>query len=129
MLAWHFPDRFYHANLDRPPMTSPTEMEHVGVTVGTTSLPWPARRPATRWTSPGCWSRPHSVVDLERRQGDALVRAAPDRTAAEAAEAAVMAAWRVVRRGAARGPRPAARRRHAELRAAVERAVERVTRQ
>ncbi len=58
------------------------------------------------------------------------MKAAPDRTAAEATEAAVMAAWRKWYAEALRevldlppaGATP-------ELRAAVERAVERVTRQ
>ena len=38
VLAWHFPDRFYHSSLDRPDMTSPAEMKHVGVNVAATAL-------------------------------------------------------------------------------------------
>ncbi len=131
VLAWHFPDRFYHSNLDRPQMTSPAEMEHVGVAVGATSLLLAGATPRDALALAGlleraAWAR----FDLERRQGADLVKAAPDRTAAEATEAAVMAAWRKWYAEALRevldlppaGATP-------ELRAAVERAVERVTRQ
>jgi aminopeptidase YwaD len=37
LLNWHFPDRFYHTNLDRPDKTSPAEMVNVGTAVATTS--------------------------------------------------------------------------------------------
>lgn len=37
LLAWHFPDRFYHSNLDRVDKTSAAEMRRVGVSVGTAS--------------------------------------------------------------------------------------------
>jgi len=33
LLNWHFTDRFYHTNLDRPDKTSPGEMVNVGVAV------------------------------------------------------------------------------------------------
>jgi hypothetical protein len=33
LLDWHFTDRFYHTNLDRPDKTSPAEMVNVGVAV------------------------------------------------------------------------------------------------
>lgn len=35
LLNWHFTDRFYHTNLDRPDKTSPSEMVNVGVAVAT----------------------------------------------------------------------------------------------
>ena len=35
LLNWHFTDRFYHTNLDRPDKTSPAEMVNVGVAVAT----------------------------------------------------------------------------------------------
>ena len=131
VLAWHFPDRFYHSSLDRPPMTSPTEMEHVGVTVGATSLLLAGAEPRDAMDIARLLEQAASVrYDLERRQGAALVKAAPDRTAAQATEAAVMTAWRTWYAEALRevlGLPPAGAT--PELRAAVERAVERVTRQ
>ncbi len=36
LLNWHFTDRFYHTNLDRPDKTSPAEMVNVGAAVATT---------------------------------------------------------------------------------------------
>jgi aminopeptidase YwaD len=38
LLNWHFTDRYYHTNLDTVDKTSPTEMQHVGIAVGTTAL-------------------------------------------------------------------------------------------
>lgn len=35
LLATHFTDRYYHTNLDRPDKTSPAEMGHVGIAMGT----------------------------------------------------------------------------------------------
>ena len=37
MLNWHFTDRFYHTNLDRPDKTSPAEMVNVGTAVATSA--------------------------------------------------------------------------------------------
>jgi aminopeptidase YwaD len=37
LLNWHFTDRFYHTNLDRPEKTSPAEMVNVGVSVATSA--------------------------------------------------------------------------------------------
>jgi aminopeptidase YwaD len=37
LLNWHFTDRFYHTNLDRPDKTSPAEMVNVGVAVATSA--------------------------------------------------------------------------------------------
>jgi aminopeptidase YwaD len=37
LLDWHFTDRFYHTNLDRPDKTSPAEMVNVGVAVATSA--------------------------------------------------------------------------------------------
>jgi aminopeptidase YwaD len=95
VLAWHFPDRFYHASLDRPDMTSPAEMKHVGVSVAATALLLAGASPAdaadvVRLLASAAAAR----LALEARQGAALVKAAPDPAAAEATEAAVAAAWR-----------------------------------
>ena len=37
LLNWHFTDRFYHTNLDRPDKTSPSEIANVGISVATTA--------------------------------------------------------------------------------------------
>ena len=37
LLDWHFTDRYYHTNLDRPDKTSPAEMINVGVAVATSA--------------------------------------------------------------------------------------------
>jgi hypothetical protein len=131
VLAWHFPDRFYHSNLDRSVMTSLAEMEHVGVAVGATSLLLAGATPGDAMDIAKLLEQAASArITLEKRQGAGLVKAAADRAAAEATEAAVMAAWRKWYGEALRevldlppaGPTP-------ELRAAVERAIERLAKQ
>jgi hypothetical protein len=131
VLNWHFTDRYYHTNLDRPDKTSAAEMVNVGVAVATSA-----------WLLATADERDaNAIVDLlvasatarlalEQRQGAALVAAAADRDKAEATEAAVLAAWRngIAKRSsvrrlpvrlltrARRGARPStlsARRRHA----------------
>ena len=95
LLNWHFTDRFYHTNLDRPDKTSPLSIYNVGMAVATSMwfLASADDRDAT------------AVVDLlsasagvrlalEQKQGTALVAAAGDRAKAEETEAAVAAAWR-----------------------------------
>jgi hypothetical protein len=37
LLNWHFTDRYYHTNLDRPDKTSVAEMVNVGVAVATSA--------------------------------------------------------------------------------------------
>jgi aminopeptidase YwaD len=95
VLAWHFPDRFYHSSLDRPGMTDPAEMKYVGVGVAATALLLAGAAPrdaidVVRLVEQAAISR----LALERRQGAGLVKEARDRAAAEATEAAVIAAWR-----------------------------------
>jgi hypothetical protein len=94
VLNWHFTDRYYHTNLDRPDKTSALEMVNVGVAVATSA-----------WFLASADERDAgAVVDLltasadarlalERRQGAAIVAAASDRAKAEQTEAAVVAAW------------------------------------
>jgi Zn-dependent M28 family amino/carboxypeptidase len=95
LLNWHFTDRYYHTNLDRPDKTSALEMLNVGVAVGTSA-----------WFLASADERDaNAVVDLlaasaasrlalEQKQGAALVAVATDRGKAEEIEAALMAAWR-----------------------------------
>jgi hypothetical protein len=95
VLAWHFPDRFYHSSLDRPAMTDPAEMKYVGVSVAATALLLASATPREAVdVSNLLVVAAASRLGLERRQGATLVQSAPDRAAAEATEAAVMAAWR-----------------------------------
>jgi aminopeptidase YwaD len=94
VLNWHFTDRYYHTNLDRPDKTSALEMINVGVAVATSA-----------WFLASADERDaNAVVDLltasadarlalERRQSAAIVAAAADRARAEQTEAAVMSAW------------------------------------
>jgi Zn-dependent M28 family amino/carboxypeptidase len=95
VLAWHFPDRFYHSSLDRPGMTDPAEMKRVGISVGATAL----------LLASAAQSEATGVADLivaaaarrlrlERSQGAARVAKAEDQAAAKAEEAAVEAAWK-----------------------------------
>jgi hypothetical protein len=94
LLNWHFTDRYYHTNQDRPDKTSAREMEHVGITVATSA-----------WLLASADARDASAVAdivaeaaarrlaIERKQGPALVAAATDRPAAEAIERQVIEAW------------------------------------
>ena len=95
LLNWHFTDRYYHTNLDRPDKTSPAEMINVGVTVATTAwlLSSADEHDATsvlQLLSASASAR----LALERKQGAGLVAAASDRTAAQATETAVVTAWK-----------------------------------
>jgi aminopeptidase YwaD len=94
LLNWHFTDRYYHTNQDRPDKVSAAEMENVGIAVATSA-----------WFLASATARDaESVVDLldraarrrlalEREQGAAIVARAADRAAAERIEAQVHAAW------------------------------------
>ena len=95
VLDWHFTDRYYHTNFDTPDKTSPDEMRNVGVGTGATAWLLASADAATA-------SRIAAVVafegerriKLEQTEGAKLVAAAPDRAAAEAREATIVAAWR-----------------------------------
>ena len=95
VLAWHFPDRFYHTNRDRPDMTDPAEMKRVGASIGATAL---LLAGATRSDAADVTNlvmvAAGSRIRLERSQGRALVEKAEDPAAARAEEAAVVAAWK-----------------------------------
>jgi aminopeptidase YwaD len=98
VLAWHFPDRFYHASLDRPVMTSPAEMAHVGICTAATALLLAGATTAdAREVVKLVEAAASQRLALEQRQGAGLIAAATTPDAAAAAkvtEAAVMAAWR-----------------------------------
>jgi Zn-dependent M28 family amino/carboxypeptidase len=95
LLNWHFPDRYYHTNLDRPDKTSGLEMVIVGSAVATTTwfLAAADERDAS-WAADLLSASADARLALEQRQGVQLVAAAPDRAKAEETERAVLAAWR-----------------------------------
>ena len=95
VLNWHFTDRYYHTNLDRPDKTSAAEMVNVGVAVATSAwlLATADERDANATVDLLAASATARLA-LEQKQGATLVAAAPDREKAEATEAAVLAAWR-----------------------------------
>jgi Zn-dependent M28 family amino/carboxypeptidase len=95
LLNWHFTDRYYHTNLDRPDKTSAAEMINVGVAVGTTAwlLAAADERDALA-VADLLVASAEARLALEQKQGAALISAASDRTKAEETEAAVINAWR-----------------------------------
>jgi aminopeptidase YwaD len=94
LLAWHFPDRFYHSNLDRPGMSSPATMKHVGVSIGATAM-FLATAGEQDAASVADLLRTAATarLALERAQGVGLVQKAADRAAAEDTERQVYEAW------------------------------------
>jgi hypothetical protein len=116
LLDWHFTDRYYHTNLDRPDKTSPLEMFNVGIAVATSAwfLASADERDALAVVDL-LSARADARLSLEQTQGAAIVNAAADKAAAEATERTVLAAWRKwyvealdsVRRLPANGPTPA----------------------
>jgi hypothetical protein len=94
VLAWHFPDWFYHTSLDRPDKTSPAEMKHSGVSVAATALLLASAtdtdaRAVVALIEAAATGR----LALEQKQGAQIVASATDRPAAEARESQIKAAW------------------------------------
>jgi aminopeptidase YwaD len=94
LLNWHFTDRYYHTNQDRPDKVSAAEMQNVGIAVGTSAwllasaTPDDAVAVATLVEQAGT-----ARLALERTQGPSIVVAAPDKAASEIIEQRVLAAW------------------------------------
>jgi hypothetical protein len=94
LLDWHFTDRYYHTNQDRPEKVSAAEMQNVGIAIGTSA--WllasahedDAVAVATMIEQAGT-----ARLALERTQGPSIVASAPDKAAAEVTEQQVLAAW------------------------------------
>jgi hypothetical protein len=80
LLNWHFTDRYYHTNLDRPDKTSEAEMVNVGVAVATSA-----------------WFLASATEQDIAPTADLVLHAAQDRLALEQREGAtveVITAWR-----------------------------------
>jgi hypothetical protein len=95
VLNWHFTDRYYHTNLDRPDKTSAAEMVNVGVAVATSA--WflaSADEHDANAVLDLLTASASARLALEQKQGAGIVAAASDRVKAEETEAAVQAAWR-----------------------------------
>ena len=95
LLNWHFTDRYYHTNLDRPDKTSPLEMTNVGVAGRderlVSRLGRRARRGSGRRPPGGVGRRaPGARAEAGRRAR----RRRRGSRAAQATETAVLAAWR-----------------------------------
>ena len=94
LLNWHFTDRYYHTNGDRPDKVSPAEMEHVGIAVATSAWFLASATVADAGdVLPMLERAAHARLELERKQGAELVAAAPDRVAALRVETQVLRAW------------------------------------
>jgi Zn-dependent M28 family amino/carboxypeptidase len=94
LLNWHFTDRYYHTNLDRPDKTSPATMAHVASAVATTAMYLATAgpddvAPLAAFVEAAALAR----LETERRNGQTLVAAAADPEAAGATERDVWAAW------------------------------------
>ena len=94
LLNWHFTDRYYHTNLDRPDKTSAAEMVNVGIAAATTAwfLAAADERDALAVTDLLAASASARLA-LEQKQGPGVVAAATDRAKAEQTEAALLVAW------------------------------------
>jgi aminopeptidase YwaD len=94
LLNWHFTDRYYHTNLDRPDKTSPLTMAHVATAVATTASFLATAGPEdVEPLAALVAAAADARFDTERRNARMLVSAAQDRAAAERVEQEVWAAW------------------------------------
>ena len=79
LLNWHFTDRYYHTNLDRPDKTSAAEMVNVGVAVATSA-----------WFLASADER-DALAAVELIAGSAAARSALEKT--QNATPEILAAW------------------------------------
>jgi aminopeptidase YwaD len=94
LLNWHFTDRYYHTNQDRPDKVSAAEMENVGIAVATSSWFLASATPRDAESVLELLERAaRRRLALEREQGASIVARAPNRAAAEQIEVQVRAAW------------------------------------
>jgi hypothetical protein len=95
LLNWHFTDRYYHTNFDRPDKTSLPEIVNVGAAVATSAwfLASADEHDATAVVELLSGAADTRLA-LEQRQGQTIVAAASDRAKAEETERTVLTAWR-----------------------------------
>jgi aminopeptidase YwaD len=94
LLNWHFTDRYYHTNLDRPDKTSPLTMSHVATSVATTAMFLATAGPEdVAPLAALVEAAAHARFATERRNGRALASQADDPAAAAQVERDVWAAW------------------------------------
>lgn len=94
VLNWHFTDRYYHTNLDRPDKTSAVEMQRVATAVGVSALLLAdANADAARAVAALVTEAAVARLALEKQQGETIVAGAPDRAAAERGESTILDAW------------------------------------
>jgi hypothetical protein len=96
LLDWHFTDRYYHTNMDTADKTSAAEMRNVAVAAGATAwgLASAAGEADALAASEVVATAGRARLALEKREGDRLVAAAPDRAAAQAQQDQIVAAWK-----------------------------------
>jgi hypothetical protein len=94
VLNWHFTDRYYHSNQDRPDKVSASEMQNVGIAVATSAWFLASADPRDAAAVAALLETAATErLALERTQGGRLVEQAPDRAAAQAVEDRVRTAW------------------------------------
>jgi aminopeptidase YwaD len=94
LLNWHFTDRYYHSNQDRPEKVSPAEMQNVGIAIGTSAWLLASADAADALALATMIEQAGTArLALERTQGPSIVAGAPDKAAAEITEQQVLAAW------------------------------------
>lgn len=94
LLNWHFTDRYYHTNQDRPDKVSAAEMQNVGIAVGTSAWLLASATPDDAVAVATLVEQAATArLTLERTQGPSIVGGAVDRAAAEITEQQVLAAW------------------------------------
>jgi aminopeptidase YwaD len=95
LLNWHFTDRYYHTNFDRPDKTSLPEIVNVAAAAATSAWLLASADQNDAQSVVGLLSASADArLALEQRQGQSIVAAAADRAKAEETERAVLAAWR-----------------------------------
>jgi aminopeptidase YwaD len=94
LLNWHFTDRYYHTNQDRPDKVSAAEMQNVGIAVGTSAWLLASASPDDAVAVAALVEQAASArFALERTQRRSIVAGASDKIAAEITEKQVLAAW------------------------------------
>jgi aminopeptidase YwaD len=92
LLDWHFTDRYYHTNMDRPDKVSPEEMKNVGVAVAASAwLLASANEEDARAVRRLIEHAAAKRMELERQNADELARLGKSEIETERA---VVEAWK-----------------------------------